>query len=193
MRAARAQFGTDFVRILAEYDGRTFGFASKNFYKEFLAAREIVSDPLAYFPEGVSPEPPIARDMVTLNGATAASGVASRYKVPLAELASINPAWTSRAVAGRSPLPAGTRVWLPAGTMEKLARGRHSRRSAQSRPRPRWRRPTRSKCTWCAKGKRSSASRPTTASRWPACSTSTGLAAQSQIHPGQQLRIPVTR
>jgi membrane-bound lytic murein transglycosylase D len=33
MKAAHDRFGTDFVRILAEYDGRTFGFASKNFYK----------------------------------------------------------------------------------------------------------------------------------------------------------------
>ena len=121
MRAARDRFGLDFPRILDEYDGRTFGFASKNFYKEFLAAREIADDPGAYFPEGLVPDPPLAHDRVTIDRPTAAKGVASRYGVSLSGLAAINPAWTTRALRGSSPLPAGTEVWLPQGTLTRRA------------------------------------------------------------------------
>jgi membrane-bound lytic murein transglycosylase D len=117
MRAARDRFGSDFARILDEYDGRTFGFASKNFYKEFLAAREIAEDPEAYFPEGFVSDPPLAHDRITIDRPTAAQHVASHYKVPLPGLAAINPAWTARAVRGSVPLPAGTEIWLPKGTL----------------------------------------------------------------------------
>ena len=121
MRAAKERFGTDFERILREYDGRTFGFASKNFYKEFLAAREIAKDPAAYFPEGLTPWTPQGLDRVVLERPTAASRVANRYGVPLAKLASLNPAWTKRALSDRASLPPGTRVWLPGGTLAPAA------------------------------------------------------------------------
>ena len=118
MRAAKERFGTDFERILREYDGRTFGFASKNFYKEFLAAREIAKDPGTYFPEGVTPWVPSAFDRVVLEKPTPASRVAHRYGIPLGTLATLNPAWTKRALSDRTALPAGTRVWLPEGTLK---------------------------------------------------------------------------
>jgi membrane-bound lytic murein transglycosylase D len=43
VRAARAAVGSDAVEdILIRYDGRRFGFASRNFYPSFLAALEII-------------------------------------------------------------------------------------------------------------------------------------------------------
>lgn len=121
MLAARDRFGLDFPRILEEYDGRTFGFASKNFYKEFLAAREIARDPAAYFPEGIAPEPPVHHDRVRLQKPAQAKSLASRYGVSLTALAELNPAWTSRALHGNSPVPAGAEIWLPQGTLERVA------------------------------------------------------------------------
>jgi membrane-bound lytic murein transglycosylase D len=121
MRVARDRYGLDFPKILDEYDGRTFGFASKNFYKEFLAAREIADDPGAYFPEGLVPDPPLQHDRVTLERPVAATALATRYRVPLTGLASLNPAWTWRALRGNSPVPAGAEIWLPEGTLERIA------------------------------------------------------------------------
>jgi membrane-bound lytic murein transglycosylase D len=121
MKAARDRFGLDFERILNEYDGRTFGFASKNFYKEFLAAREVVNDQAAYFPEGLNPESPLAHERVTIERPMSPALVASRYAVPLNTLVDLNPAWTARALRGSSPLPAGTEVWLPKGTLGHVA------------------------------------------------------------------------
>lgn len=58
MKRAQNRVGGDFVRIVETYDGPAFGFASRNYYVQFLAALEIVSDPMQYFPEGVQYETP---------------------------------------------------------------------------------------------------------------------------------------
>ena len=48
MKRAQNQVGRDFVRIVKNYDGPAFGFASRNYYAQFLAAREIASNPMQY-------------------------------------------------------------------------------------------------------------------------------------------------
>ncbi len=50
MRRAQDQVGRDFVRIVESYNGPAFGFASRNYYAQFLAAREIASNPNQYLP-----------------------------------------------------------------------------------------------------------------------------------------------
>jgi membrane-bound lytic murein transglycosylase D len=55
MARAAATYGQDFGRILQSYDGRSFGFASKNYYAEFLAALQIYRAEDEYFP-GISDE-----------------------------------------------------------------------------------------------------------------------------------------
>ncbi|MDD2723016.1 MAG: lytic transglycosylase domain-containing protein [Methylovulum sp.] len=46
MRRAQNTVGRDFVRIVKAYNGPAFGFASRNYYAQFLAAREIASNPM---------------------------------------------------------------------------------------------------------------------------------------------------
>ncbi|WP_253734573.1 lytic transglycosylase domain-containing protein [Methylomonas sp. ZR1] len=60
MKRAQNQVGSDFVRIVDTYDGPAFGFASRNYYAQFLAAREIASNPEQFFREGVRYESPLA-------------------------------------------------------------------------------------------------------------------------------------
>lgn len=136
MARARDQFGDDFDRIVREYDGKLFGFASKNFYAEFLAARRIARDVGSYFPEGIAYEPPLALDSVVLTTGMSAQSVAQKYGVPLARLAEINPAWTRRAVRGGRALPAGISVWLPEGTLERIAAAKSRKRPAAPRAAP---------------------------------------------------------
>jgi membrane-bound lytic murein transglycosylase D len=188
MKAARDRFGTDFVRVLAEYDGRTFGFASKNFYKEFLAAREIVRDAATYFPEGLTYEPALDHEMVALTAPTHVASLAARYKVPKAKLAALNPAWTSRALLGRAPLPSGTQVWLPQGTLAARARKAVVVPAAQPAP-P------------AAEGAVHVVKKGETLFRIASSYGVTlaqlvdfnDLPAHAPIHPGQELRIPALR
>jgi membrane-bound lytic murein transglycosylase D len=49
MQRAKNLYGGDLVRIIADYDHPQFGFASRNFYTEFLAARDIARQPERYF------------------------------------------------------------------------------------------------------------------------------------------------
>jgi membrane-bound lytic murein transglycosylase D len=61
MQRARDAFGTDFMRIVYYYNSPQFGFASRNFYAEFLAARDVARQPERFFPEGVRYERPLNR------------------------------------------------------------------------------------------------------------------------------------
>jgi len=45
MMRAQNQMGSNFVRIVQEYDHPNFGFASRNYYAEFLAASDIARSP----------------------------------------------------------------------------------------------------------------------------------------------------
>lgn len=56
MQRAKNRYGHDFPRIVKEYDHPLFGFASRNYYAEFLAARDIASEPKRFFPEGLNNE-----------------------------------------------------------------------------------------------------------------------------------------
>ena len=121
MLRARQEYGDNFTAVVRNYSGPGFGFASRNFYTEFLAAREIARNPQRFFPEGLNYERPLNLDRIRLRQAVAAPTLAGHYEVDLWELASLNKAWNPVAQNGRVPLPAGIMVWLPAGTVARLA------------------------------------------------------------------------
>jgi membrane-bound lytic murein transglycosylase D len=50
MKKAQNEVGRNFVTIVNTYDGPAFGFASRNYYAQFLAAREIAKNPPQYLP-----------------------------------------------------------------------------------------------------------------------------------------------
>jgi membrane-bound lytic murein transglycosylase D len=50
MKRAQNQVGHNFTHIVKAYTGPAFGFASRNYYAQFLAARDIASNPMQYFP-----------------------------------------------------------------------------------------------------------------------------------------------
>jgi len=121
MAQAIKKHGRDYEKIYREYRGRTFGFASRNFYSEFLAAREVASHPEAYFPEGFRPEPALDHDALRLPRRATLSGISTTFGIEAAELARINPAWNRHVVDDGYALPAKTNVWLPAGSLDRLA------------------------------------------------------------------------
>ena len=129
MKRAKRHFGTDFVRIVREYQHPYFGFASRNFYAEFLAVREIARDPEVYFPEGIAYERPLDWDRVVLRRATAVPELAFQFNVHQRTLTHMNPAWTRAARSARVSLPAGTEVWLPAGTLQTTAYANNQERA----------------------------------------------------------------
>jgi membrane-bound lytic murein transglycosylase D len=118
---AQRQYGDDIGKIVKHYKGRAFGFSSRNFYASFVAAREVASRPNAYFPEGVNFEKPWSSDRIVLRSAMPAEHVAQYYSVPTASLGRLNLHWREPALDGRAKLPAGTTVWLPEGSLKRVA------------------------------------------------------------------------
>jgi membrane-bound lytic murein transglycosylase D len=57
MRKAKDRYGHDFMQIVKDYDHPQFGFASRNYYAEFLAACEIALRPELFFAEEIRFEP----------------------------------------------------------------------------------------------------------------------------------------
>ncbi|MBI5460592.1 MAG: LysM peptidoglycan-binding domain-containing protein [Gammaproteobacteria bacterium] len=114
MNRAQARFGNDFARIVRDYDAPSFGFSSRNFYPEFLAVRRIAKSPDKYFPEGVRFQAPLAAKPVTLKHALYAHDIRKQMGTDLLALADLNPGWSDRALKGKSKLPAGITVWVPA-------------------------------------------------------------------------------
>jgi membrane-bound lytic murein transglycosylase D len=114
MRRAKSRFGNDFARIVREYDAPSFGFASRNFYPEFLAARRIAKSPQKYFPEGVRYYAPLEVSPVVLKQPLHVQDISRQAGMPLAALAELNPGWADRALKGAVKLPAGISVWIPA-------------------------------------------------------------------------------
>ena len=122
MLRAKERYGTDMTRIVRDYDGRYFGFASRNFYAQFLAARHVARNADRYFPEGVRFEAPLSDQPVRLSYAVWVDDLARHYRVPTSALITRNLSWLEPVRRGEHPVPAGTTVWLPQGA-SRLARG----------------------------------------------------------------------
>lgn len=121
MANAKAQYGDDIGGIVKNYKGQYFGFASRNFYSEFIAAREVAKNADRYFPEGVRREEPWPHDRLVLQHGMPASHLANHYGLTSHRLADLNLHWRDRARDGRANLPAGSTVWLPEGTKRRVA------------------------------------------------------------------------
>ena len=115
MRRAVRRLGTrDFGQIVTRFKSRNFGFASRNFYSEFIAAARIYDDREHYFP-GVEPKPALDADEFSASSFVPIRELAENAGTALAELKQINPALTSAVWAGHVYLPRGYPLRVPAG------------------------------------------------------------------------------
>ena len=120
MLNAKRLYGDDIGRIVRHYKGKRFKFASRNFYSEFIAAREVASHPDRYFPEGVRFQKPVAEDRITLRYPMPGEHIARHYGVSVQRLNDMNRHWLKRARNGAN-LPSGSIAWLPQGTTSRVA------------------------------------------------------------------------
>ena len=139
-RAISATGTTDIGVIVERYKGPSFGFASRNFYAEFIAALDVDRHRDAYFgPLGVQPVEPTR--IVPLERSLGIEVAARLAGSDRTTVASLNPALMDAVVDGRRHIPAGYVLRLPAtgssGFEERLAQlGAEQRvmRVANARP-----------------------------------------------------------
>jgi len=112
-RRAMQQFGNEeYAKILREYRGRTFGFASRNFYVAFLAALHVDQNAQQYFP-GVIPDSAINYQTVKLSHYISASAFAAALGISERELARSNPALQATIFQGSKYLPKDFEIRVP--------------------------------------------------------------------------------
>ena len=114
VRAVRELGTTDYMTIRRHYDGPAFGFASKNFYAEFLAALDIARNPMIHFGE-FDPFDPLEFDTFELETSIGLHDVAKALRVDAGRLWQLNPALTDDVWRGRRNIPAGFVMRVPRG------------------------------------------------------------------------------
>ena len=122
MANAVRKLGTRDLSVIAKnYKSRYFGFASRNFYAEFLAARYAMKEAVARCDvsrvSDFSYERVPTKDYVTLTHLAQAAGLTKEHLVQL------NPALSSEVVAGKLRVPRGYPLVLPGGTRTGFENG----------------------------------------------------------------------
>jgi membrane-bound lytic murein transglycosylase D len=121
VRRAMRQFGdTAYADILRNYKGRTFGFASRNFYVAFLAAREVDQNVEKYFP-GLEPEQPTDYVRITMPDYIAVEALSDALGVTTRQFAAHNPALQGTVLQASKHVPKGFEARLPSSLVTGTA------------------------------------------------------------------------
>lgn len=112
LRAQRKKGSYD--RIFQEYRSRIFKFASRNFYSEFLAAREVAKNYRQYFGD-LNLDAPVKSREIVLAGYISLPHLARHLDIDLDDLRELNPALRSPVFRGQKYVPGGYQLRLPAG------------------------------------------------------------------------------
>jgi len=114
-RAVSATGGTNIAKIVREYKGRTFGFASRNFYNAFVAAHDIDQKPSKYFGQ-VQRDNPMAIHEVKLPSYYTAQGLMTAFGVKNNIFKSLNPALQPTIWSNNKYVPKGYKLRVPVET-----------------------------------------------------------------------------
>ena len=117
MKRAVRRLGTrDLGKIVQKYRSRTFGFASRNFYAEFVAAYRAYENRHHFFPD-TKPFPPLAHEVWRGSHYVALPELADAAKIDDEHLKLLNPALSREVWRGNLFLPKQYGLRVPAGTL----------------------------------------------------------------------------
>lgn len=111
MARAKALHG-NYPSIYKHYQSKTFKFASRNFYAEFLAAREIAADYQTYFGK-LELDRPMPTRTVPVKQYLALGDASRHYGVDSSRIKALNPALRPPVISGRKLIPKGYTLRLP--------------------------------------------------------------------------------
>lgn len=116
-RAMRQHGNTAYVDIFRKYNGRTFGFASRNFYVAFLAARQVDQNAEQYFPNLVI-ERPTRFSETGLKAFVPVEDLSIALGVSSGQISAHNPSLQATVMTGSKLLPRGFQVRLPSSMLD---------------------------------------------------------------------------
>ncbi len=118
-RAVRRLGTRDIGVVVEKYSSRTFGFASRNFYAEFIAAVISYVERERHFPN-VEPFPEIRFDVALRDRYVALTDLAAATGVEVDRLAELNPALDRTVLAGSLLVPPRYPLRVPHGMAEQF-------------------------------------------------------------------------
>jgi len=121
IRRASKQMGTkDIATIVRGYKGRSFGFASRNFYVSFLAALEVSENPDRYFKQRKTTGP-VDYVEVTLSEYLPVDAFARAFNTDFTELKTHNRALLEPVWRGKKYIPEGYTLRVPSSNVSGSA------------------------------------------------------------------------
>ena len=121
LKQASVDLGTnDIARIIREFKHPAYGFASRNFYLEFLAAVDVVENAEHYFGT-LSSDEPLQFDTITIAAPLSLPAALKKSHISLDLLSELNPSLSRKVLDGKVLLPTGTALRLPKGSVEKFS------------------------------------------------------------------------
>ncbi len=119
MKRAMRKFGTDDISVItAKYKSRTFGFASRNFYTEFLAALDVDLNAERYFGP-LTPSEPVRYKTATLDHFVPAEAVQRALGVDRETLREHNRSLRPAVWNGAKYMPQGFELRVPADALKQ--------------------------------------------------------------------------
>lgn len=112
-RAVRTVKSTSLAKIIEEYDGPNFGFASANFFCAFVAALHVAQNYVHYFGE-VERAEPITYDEFTMPEYLDVNDLVKAIGIEPAEFRAYNPGLTDAVWQGKQYVPVGYTLRIPA-------------------------------------------------------------------------------
>ncbi len=106
IKRAKKRHGSDIVKIAKNYKSRTFGFASRNFYAEFLAALHVVKNQNKYFPNLIIKKP-LKRVSLRLPDYINVNTASKYFGMTRKEIAESNPSLRRPVLNGEKRIPRG--------------------------------------------------------------------------------------
>ncbi|WP_457552022.1 transglycosylase SLT domain-containing protein [Desulfobacula sp.] len=111
MRRAKNAKGS-YEKIVKSYKSRSFKFASKNFYSEFLAARIVAKNPEKYFGK-IKYQKPYSFKEIRTKGYLPVNDLAKALNLSLEEIQVLNPGLRKPVFNGQKYIPKGYRLKVP--------------------------------------------------------------------------------
>ena len=118
-RALAAVNGDSLTDLIQRFNGPRFGFASRNYYAEFLAAADIEREWQKHFGD-VPRETPMPFEMVTVSDYVPYETLRKLCGADRDQFHALNPAYRDEVVEGRLYVPPGHTIRVPAGAAERF-------------------------------------------------------------------------
>ena len=113
-RALKEINGDSLEDMITRFNGPRFGFASRNFYAEFVAATEVERDSKKYFGD-LQRKPQVRFETVTVERYTPYRTLLKTADIDAERFRELNPSYHDTVVAGKLYVPAGDSIRLPSG------------------------------------------------------------------------------